>query len=235
MSSHLHSFEDENELTSALSVRIADQLQTALQTRGTATLAVSGGSTPVPLFKKLRQISLPWEKVHITLVDERWVPPDHADSNERLVKMHLLQDRAQKAQWLSLKSEHSRIEPIVIEALNRKLAPMLPFDALVLGMGKDGHTASFFPDAPHPDLQQALSPAENQWCMAIASPTSQYPRMTLTLPAILQSQQIYVHIQGDDKKAVLDRAMADGAIEELPIRAILRQNSAPVAIYYCPQ
>ena len=232
MSGILHTYEKQDELTARLSEKIAARLTDGIEIKGAASLAVSGGSTPVPLFERLCQIPLPWEKVRITLVDERWLPPTDTDSNARLVKTHLLQSQAKTAQWLPLKTEHASADEGMAQ-IDKALQPLLPFDAVVLGMGKDGHTASFFPDAA--DLRQSLSPPKGQLCAAIESPSSQYPRITLTLPAILHSQQIFVHITGADKKATLDRARQAGAIDELPIRAVLHQNTVPVDIYYCPK
>ena len=107
-----------------------------------------------------------------------------------------------------------------------------PFDVLILGMGADGHTASLFPDAPK--LSRATDMKATQTCMGIAPRTAPHERMTLTLPAILDARQIFLHITGQDKKDVLQQAQADGPMEEMPIRFVLRQQTAPVAVYWAP-
>lgn len=229
MPAHLHTCPDSDELATTLSGQVISCLQAGLDTRGKASLAVSGGSTPVPLFRQLCQTPLAWDKVQITLVDERWLPPDHPDSNANLVKTHLLRHQAARAQWLPLKTDHDTADA-ALEQTQQMLKALLPFDAVVLGMGKDGHTASFFPDAEN--LSDALCPTGDRLCAAIESPGSQYPRMTLTLPAVLRSKQIFVHVAGLDKHTTLEQAIKPGAVNELPIRAVLQQNTVPVDIYY---
>ncbi len=229
MAANLHTYQGNQQLARALSRKIAACIQVAISERNKANIAVSGGRSPVLMFQMLCQENIAWNKVNLTLVDERWVDAAHPSANAGLVKAHLLQDKAATANWYSLKTEHARPQDAVPE-LEQKLRYLLPFDVIVLGMGEDGHTASFFPDAAM--LSAALYPQENQLCAAIESNTAGYPRMTMTLPTIMTARQIFVQLVGIKKQAILKRAMVNGEINELPIRSVLQQDVVPVDIYY---
>ena len=226
----LHTFPSREELIEELVSTIADHLKQGIIENGSASMAVSGGSTPVDLFKSLSTLPIQWEKVFIALVDERWVEPTDADSNEKLVRTHLLQNNAAAAHFSGMKNEAETASEgsVECERLIKKLP--LPFDVLILGLGGDGHTASLFPGAEN--LAAATDMQSGKICMGIAPLTAPHERMTLTLPAILSARQIILHITGQSKKEVLDRARQDGPLEELPIRFILKQNSTPFSVYW---
>ena len=229
----LHSFASRASLTFELSAAISTLLQKAIDTNGRASLAVSGGSTPVQLFKHLSESSITWEKVDVCLVDERWVSPEEEDSNEHLVKTHLLQNNARAARFTGMKNdaESAGAGEAQCEAELRKIK--YPIDVLILGMGGDGHTASLFPGAEK--LPLAVDMDSGKICMAIAPLTAPHERMTLTLPAIIDSEQIFLHITGQEKMTVLDQAFTEGPEEEMPIRYILKQTQArktPFSIYW---
>ncbi len=225
-------FSSAAELVPALAQRISLLLIEAVRTRGAASLLVSGGSTPIPLFARLAESELPWEKVTISLVDERWVEPATEDSNENLVRLHLLRKKAATARFISMKSS----APTAAEAeadcgAVLRIIPR-PYDCLILGMGNDGHTASLFPGDGK--LEAATAPDSEQICMATQAIAVPHERMTLTLAAILNSRQLFLHLQGEEKKKVLARAQENGESKEMPIRFILRQEAAPLAIYWAP-
>ena len=225
-------FQDRESLTVALAGRIAALLTAGIKNNGKASLAVSGGSTPVALFKQLSGINIPWQNVVITLVDERWVEPTEADSNERLVRAHLLKNNAAVATFIGMKNA----APTAVDG-EAKFEQLLqnisqPFDVLILGMGRDGHTASLFPDAEN--LAVATDMDSGRTCIGLSPIAAQHERMTLTLPAILNSRQIFLHIVGQDKKALLNKAAEKGPASQLPIRFILRQNTSPLSICWAP-
>ncbi|MFH2124615.1 MAG: 6-phosphogluconolactonase [Pseudomonadota bacterium] len=221
-----------DQLVTALAKRVGELLTEGVAERGQATLAVSGGSTPIPLFARLAETELPWDKVTIALVDERWVDTGSPDSNENLVRRHLLQKKAAAARFVGMKNEAAT--PLAGEAACAARLQTLPrpWDCLILGMGNDGHTASLFPGAAN--LAAAVDPHSGQICMAIHPPAAPHERMTLTLPAILNSRQLILHLQAAEKKRVLARAQGDGDAAEMPIRYILRQRTTPLAIYWSP-
>lgn len=228
----LHQYSHNDELVKALSQRIARSLLDAITERGRASLAVSGGSTPVTLFRALASIDIPWSKIVVTLVDERWVPETHPDSNARLVHQHLLRDYAAKARFIGLKTaaEDPFAAVPVVEA--RLLEEVMPLDVVVLGMGEDGHTASFFPLAE--GLGEALE-SEQRICCGIAPPNAPYPRMTLSLSTLLGARQLFLHIVGAKKKQVLEAAKVAGSVTELPVRAVLHQTKVVMEIFYADQ
>ena len=215
-----------------LADQVAEFLRASIRERGRASLVVSGGSTPVPFFVALSELALAWEKVTITLADERWVEPSEPDSNERLVRLHLLQNRAAAAHLVGLKTEAPTAVQGEKECDDRLAVLQRPFDVLILGMGNDGHTASLFPEAER--LSEALAMDSGQLCIAITPPVAPHERMTLTLPALLQSREIILHLVGSGKRSVYENAMEKGAVEEMPVRAVLGQTSAPVTVFWCP-
>jgi 6-phosphogluconolactonase len=226
----VHVFATNAELSQQLALRIAADLAAALVLRSTAILAVSGGSTPRALFEALSLQPLEWSRVIVTPVDERWVEEDHVDSNARLIKQYLLQHEAAAGQFLGMKTPDA--SPFAAEAaVNAKLAPCAEgIDVVVLGMGEDGHTASFFPGAA--TLARALDPLGTQLCVAVQPPTAPHDRMTLSLATLLRARHTYLHIVGAAKHAVLERASEPGDVAQLPIRAVLRSEALALEIYY---
>lgn len=223
-------FDSTDALVAALSSEIVSILRRTLETKERASMAVSGGSTPKPLFARLAVADLAWDRVTVTLVDERWVGEDHADSNAKLVKDNLLQEKAAAADFVPLKTEHPEPFGAENEVAQRLRSIGLPFDIVVLGMGSDGHTASFFPGAT--TLAQALSMDQDSLCCAIRPPAAPHDRITLTLPVILSARHLFLHIVGEDKWQVLERAFETGSQEELPVRAVLHQERVLLDIYY---
>lgn len=222
-------FRDKDQLAEALAEAVATDLKSGVKARGAASLAVSGGSTPARFFRALSaRADVPWDKVTITLVDERWVDESSDRSNARLVKANLLTGRAAAASFVPL--YQGGTEPDAYAAgLAQRQVPA-PLDAAILGMGNDGHTASFFPGGD--TLDEALT-GEGP-VVAIRAPGAGEPRVTLTLKVLLASRALYLHIEGNEKVATLDTAEAEGPIEDMPVRAILRQTQTPLTIYWCP-
>lgn len=219
-------------LVEALATRISDLLRDGIHRRGQASLAVSGGSTPIPLFAKLAEMDLEWNKVTVSLVDERWVEPEARDSNENLVRTWLLRSKAATARFIPMKTPASTATQGEEACAILQRAIPLPHDCLILGMGNDGHTASLFPGAKN--LDAAVDLHSGMICMAMQPPAASHERMTLTLPAILASRQLFLHLQGEEKKKTLALARKEGDAREMPIRYILRQKTMPLAVYWSP-
>ncbi len=218
------------EAARALADEVAEALRQRLAEAGQASLVVSGGSTPVPFFDCLSRAELDWPRVTVLLADERWVPENDAASNTRLVKAHLLQNKARVAEFLSLKVPVSDPHQ-ALPQIERRLADLeLPLDVLVLGMGTDGHTASLFPDAP--ELSQAMAPVSGQRVALVTPPSQDQARMTLTLPVLNGARFTALHLKGQDKLDTLARAAANREDWQLmPIRAFLKPD---LAIYWSP-
>jgi 6-phosphogluconolactonase len=225
-------YHDTDTLLAELTERITCSLRTEIAAHGRASMAVSGGSTPKALFRRLAGADIPWQEVLITLVDERWVEPSNRDSNEGLVRRYLLQDRAAAATFIGLKNFFPTAGQGEAECALRLAEVPRPFTVLLLGMGNDGHTASLFPGSSR--LAAATDLDSGRICMAVTPGEAPHERMTLTLPAILDAQEILLHITGPDKKAVLEKAQGPGPAEDMPIRFVLRQQERPVAVYWAP-
>ena len=220
------------QLAKALADKIVTHLRLAISERGGATLAVSGGRTPVALFEALAQRALAWHNVAVTLCDERWVPETDARSNTALVRRHLLQGAAAAAQFVPLTTDAARPEEGLAEVRARLADLALPLDVAVLGMGGDGHTASWFPQGDH--LKQALDFAGAERVVVMHAPAAPEARITLTAPVLATAQHIYLHIEGDSKRGVLCGAMEDGPETEMPIRAVLRHAQRKLKVYWSP-
>jgi 6-phosphogluconolactonase len=222
-------FRDKQQLADALADAVATNLKSGVRSRGAASLAVSGGSTPARFFKALSErTDVPWDKVTVTLVDERWVDETSDRSNGRLVKANLLQGRAAAAAFVPLFQVGADPDAKAAGLALGKVPQ--PFDAVILGMGNDGHTASFFPGGD--TLAEALT-VEGP-VIAIRAPGAAEARVTLTLKRLLATRALYLHIEGEEKVETLRQAEAEGPVEDMPVRAILRQTQTPLTIYWCP-
>ncbi|MEK7343917.1 MAG: 6-phosphogluconolactonase [Pseudomonadota bacterium] len=222
-----HIFATGAQAAADLAARIAAILGDAIAARGVATLAVSGGRSPRPVLEALSQAPIDWGKVVVTLVDERWVEPVSADSNERLVRETLLQGPAAEARFVPMKNEAADAYAGQAEAERAIAALPWPLDIVLLGMGDDGHTASLFPEAA--ELAEGLSSSART--IAVTPPAAPHQRLSLTASAILDSRHIFLQIGGAGKRAVYDRALAGGPVEELPIRLALLQDKVPVEVW----
>ena len=222
-----HLFATGAQAAADLAARIAAILSDAIVARGVASIAVSGGRSPRPVLEALSAAALDWSRVVVTLVDERWVAQDSDDSNEKLVRETLLKGAAAQARFVAMKNDatDAYAGQAAVEAAFADLP--WPLDIVLLGMGDDGHTASLFPEGA--ELEQGLS--TRALTIAATPPVAPYQRMSLTAHAIMQSRHIFLQISGNTKKAVYDRALADGTVEDLPIRLALLQDAVPVEVW----
>ena len=215
------------QLAEQLAEAAAEALRRDLAQPGRALLVLSGGSTPVPFFQALAKQELPWERVEVTLADERWVSESDEASNARLVRRHLLTGHAAAASFVSLTTDDETPEQGVEAVTQRIEALTWPASLVVLGMGGDGHTASLFPDSR--ELELGLT--TDAPVLAARTPSQPQPRITLSADRLHQARRHVLHITGDDKRRVLARAMSGDDSRELPIRALL---SCPLAVYWAP-
>ncbi|WP_206453044.1 6-phosphogluconolactonase [Aurantimonas marina] len=229
----LHRYQTREALAEALATGVAAVLAGAIATRGSATLAVSGGSTPKRFLERLAEAEIDWRNVRITLVDERWVPETSERSNAAMLRRHLLQNGAAEARFVPLYLDAPTPEDALIDLGERFQRLARPFDAAVLGMGADGHTASFFPGADN--LAAATDPTTNKPVVAIRAPGADEPRVTLTLPLLVDARLLALHIEGEEKLAVYETALEDGAATDLPVRAVLRApRDEPLNVFWAP-
>jgi 6-phosphogluconolactonase len=225
-------FSDIESLSRALADQIAAGLKTAIAARGLASLVVSGGKSPTRLFELLRDEKLDWSLVRVALADERWVDPSDPASNEKLVRDVLLQGPAAAARFLGLKNGAPTPDMGAVSAWETFARVPRPFDAVILGMGDDGHTASLFPGSPN--LSSALNPAAVPGCVGMRAPVVPHSRLSLNLSALLDSRRIVVLIAGDEKWRTYLAASAQGPVQDMPLRAVLRQTRTPVEVMWSP-
>lgn len=214
-------YPDRDTLMRDLAELVADQLRAAHASKGRATLAVPGGTTPGPFLSALSEADLGWSDVSVLPTDERMVPETSERSNARLIRHTLLRNAAESAHLVPLH------EPL-IGSLEERVAAVLPIDVLVLGMGTDMHTASLFPGAA--ELNAALA-ADAPALMKIHAPGQPETRLTLTAPTLRAASVIHILIVGSDKLEALERALVDGPVADAPVRAVLTAP-CPVTVHY---
>jgi 6-phosphogluconolactonase len=232
MAYHMKTFENGAALAAGLADTVASALSAAIARTGEATLAVSGGSTPKAFFEALSSRTLDWTKVKVTLVDERFVPEDNPRSNHLLVKTHLLKNEAASAEFVPLYRPEATIEEAAKTASGIVPGMTKPFDAVILGMGTDGHTASFFPGGDH--LDAALDLTQPRRVMTMEAPGAGEARLTLSFSALHDAGLLVVHIEGGEKQAVLEKALAGSDEKDMPIRAVLERARTTPDIYWAP-
>ncbi|WP_447528411.1 6-phosphogluconolactonase [Vreelandella sp. TE19] len=216
-----------NALAEQLAEAVFQALESDLVQQEKVLLVVSGGSTPVPFFKALAAKPLPWQRVQVTLADERWVDAQSSDSNAKLVRENLLVGEAANADFIPLTASAETPEQGVEDVARRTEALAWPASVVILGMGSDGHTASLFPDSP----ELGLALATDEALVAVRTPSQPQPRITFSANRLHQARRHFLHITGDDKRAVLGSALGGDDVRTLPIRAFL---SCPLAIYWAP-
>jgi 6-phosphogluconolactonase len=220
-----------DELADAVAGDVGFIIESAIDARGASLVAVPGGSTGPAIFTKLVGQKLPWKKVTIIPTDDRLVPMEDDRSNVRALAKAFLPAGA-------------RVIPIAADISDYRLAgnsadarlqdlPWPP-DLVWLGMGKDGHTASIFPG---PDLQDALDAPKARRAIGVMPdplpPEAPVARVTLTRAAILSARTVMITITGDEKRAVLEQAIADGQSSKLPIGRVLAEAEQPIDIHWC--
>ncbi|MCF6344267.1 MAG: 6-phosphogluconolactonase [Devosiaceae bacterium] len=225
-----HNFSSCNELANSLASEIGEKLKEAIKKDGKASIALSGGSTPKKMLNQLSKLkNINWEKVDVTLVDERFVDENSSRSNAKMLKENLLINEAKSANFFPLFLGSNSLNEQAIEQMSHQQKYIKkPFDIVVLGMGLDGHTASFFPNVKN--LHQALN--STKLAMAINASDGE-ERITLTFPYLISAKNIYLHIEGEEKQQVLEKALNGMVINDMPIRAFLLQDKAPINIYKC--
>lgn len=223
-----HVFPSPDALAETLAEAIATMLDEAVAAREQAFLAVSGGSTPGRFFAALSRKKLNWRKVIVTLVDERFVPENSARSNAALVKQALLVDAAAQARFVGLYHDTATVEAAAMLADAEFAGMPWPLDVAILGMGTDGHTASFFADAAN--LDDLLDPARDTRVEPVHTKDGGEPRLTLPLGRLVEARFVALHIEGEEKRRVLEDALRPGAT--LPIGAVFRHALNPVPVYW---
>lgn len=233
MSVPFHAFERRDAVVAALADDIAHTLVEAVAARGEALFFATGGTTPVPLYEALSTRDLPWNRITVLVSDARWLPEGDPGSNDGMIRGALLQGPAAAARLLTFFGA----EPTPEAALPRLLTMIDPLplaDVNLLGMGDDGHIASLFPGSE--PLKTGFDPDGAVNLVALHAPrASATPfRLSLTVSRLLRARAIRLFFFGAAKRAVFEAAMLPGSVEALPVRAVLHQDQAPVAVFWAP-
>jgi 6-phosphogluconolactonase len=194
---------------------LASELRNALLSHDRVSLAVPGGTTPGPIFDSISAVDLHWDRVNVMLTDERWVPETSDRSNTKLLRERLLVGKAAAATYVPLYADAPTPEEKLPE-LAANIAPMLPINVMLLGMGADMHTASIFPKADQLDL--ALTGKDV--LVAMRAPGAPEPRITLSADVLKGAMSRHIVIIGDEKRAALEKAR-HLTPNEAPIAAVL--------------
>jgi 6-phosphogluconolactonase len=221
-------FSSSQALAEGLAETVAARLSEAIAKRGEAFIAVSGGSTPKKFFAALSRKTLDWSKVTVTLVDERFVEESSERSNASLVRHLLLVNEAASARFLGLYRDANDADDAAKAASKDLATEHWPLDVVILGMGTDGHTASFFPDAQN--LQELLDPARQTRVEAVDTIAGGEPRLTMPLGRLIEAGFVALHIEGEEKRSVLEQAMQPGAT--FPISSVFIHAREPVPVYW---
>ncbi len=216
------SFPSPTDWAQACADRLTDALASAPGER--TVFAGSGGSTPAPIYARMREANLDWSRIIVTLIDERYVPETSPESNARLLKQTLLAGPAAKAAFVPLYSPSVTVDRAAAEA-TKALRPHGPFDAVLLGMGEDGHICSMFPHSP--TLKTLLNPGLPPAVFGVPSGRDglapSMERLSINLPYLAQAGRVVLAITGRQKRAVFERdAAGDPAIT--PIAALIAAN-----------
>lgn len=220
-------------LARELAASLAIIVSRAIELRGRAVLALAGGRSPFPVYRLLADRPMAWDRVTLVCTDERWVPAEHPARNERGLAAAFAA------------AEGVRILPLVpaqpgagadAHGANASLAKVAePFDAVVLGMGADGHTASLFPGAA--ELGAGLDMHAPHALVVHPDPLppeAPFARVTLSLPRLLHARRLLLIISGEGKREVLDRAQRGNDPSALPIIAVLHHPGSRLEIHWSP-
>lgn len=221
----IETFADGAAWAEACGARLTDALAAALTETGQAVFAGSGGSTPTPIYRRMAQTELDWSRVAVTLIDERYVPESSPDSNAALLKRTLLTGPAAAARFVPLYHPAVTVDRAAALAAHALAAEGGKLDAVLLGMGEDGHICSMFPHSP--TLKTLLSPALRPTVLGVphgrdgAAPSLE--RLTINLPYLMTARRVVLALTGAAKRAVFEReAAGDPAVQ--PIAALIAAN-----------
>ncbi|GAA4714055.1 6-phosphogluconolactonase [Sphingomonas lutea] len=225
-------YDDIDELADAVAGDVGFIIESAVDARGEALIALPGGTTPLPIFRKLASAKLPWKRVTIIPTDERLVPLTDERANIRAIAQNFLPSGARVFPITSDIADHK----LAGNSANAKLAELkFPLDLAWLGVGSDGHTASIFAG---PDLDEALNAPKGRHAVGVMpDPMPQdapVARVTLTRSAILSARTVLLTVTGAETRELVEGAIADGQSSKLPIGRVLAEAEQPIDIHWAP-
>ncbi len=214
------------EASAALAEAVADQLRLSISARGTATLAVPGGTTPALFLQALGEQDLDWARVTVLPTDERYVPVADPQSNEAMIRRALRPLSEGRAAYLSLGPQGGLGLEEAAPRIAAAVARLSPLDIVVSGMGADSHIASLFPG----NAAAALDvPAD---AVVPARPPGLPPRLSLSAGMLAGARWAALLISGAEKRRVLDAAVAGEASRDVPVTVLTHGRTEPVHVFW---
>ncbi|HYI43218.1 MAG TPA: 6-phosphogluconolactonase [Sphingomicrobium sp.] len=225
-------YDSPDEMAEAVAGDIGFIIDSALDARAAALVALPGGETPQPIYPKLASAKLKWKQVTVIPTDDRLVPVESELSNVRAIAKTFLPLGARVLPIATVMDDYRQAG----NAADARLQDLpWPPDLVWLGMGKDGHTASIFAG---PDMQDALDAPKARRAVGVMPdplpPEAPVARVTLTRASILSARTVLITIRGQEKRELLEGAIADGQSSKLPIGRVLAEAEQPIDIHWCP-
>lgn len=223
----LQTFPDKAAWAEACAARLAEALAAGIADTGKAVFAGAGGSTPAPIYARLAEADLDWSRVVVTLVDERYVPETSPDSNAALMRRTLLTGRASAARFAPLYSPAVTVDRAAALAAKALAQEGGRLDAVLLGMGEDGHICSMFPHSP--TLKSLLTLTVRPTVLGVPPGRDGVPppqeRLSMNLPWLAEARSVVLALSGATKRSVFEReAAGDPAFQ--PIAALIAARAA---------
>jgi 6-phosphogluconolactonase len=224
---NLETFASRPALMTAVAKRLAAALGDAIRRHGSGCAALSGGSTPELAYRDLAAMLIEWHKITFALVDERFVPPTDSASNQALIQRTLGPAFGMGARLAPMFFPAAGVTDAADQA-DARYAP-LRIDIALMGMGEDGHTASWFSGSS--ELGGALDLDNSRTVIAVHAPQAAgaADRLTLTRAALSRAGALMLVITGDDKRAKLESALTQ---HDAPVSALFNDRlPAPVVMW----
>jgi 6-phosphogluconolactonase len=222
-----------DELADAVAGDVGFIIESAIDARDASLVAVPGGTTGPAIFTKLAKAKMPWKKVTLIPTDDRIVPVESDQSNVRELARAFLPLGARVIPLTGGGGDDYKMAGNAADARLQDLP--WPPDLVWLGVGKDGHTASIFPGA---DMQSALEAPKARRAVGVMPdplpPEAPVARVTLTRASILSARTVLITVTGQEKRDLLEQAIADGHSSRLPIGRVLAEAEQPIDIHWCP-
>ena len=224
-------YDDAAEMADAVAGDIQFIIESAIDARGAAVVALAGGKTPLPIYDRLAAAKLDWKRVTIVPGDDRIVPLGDPLSNVTAIGKAFIPKGARVIPLVSDKAPDYKAAGRSADAVLQDLH--WPLDLCLLGVGGDGHAASIFPG---PDYDEALSGPRERRALGVMPdplpPEAPVPRVTLSREAIVSARALMIAITGAGKKKVLEQAIKQGPSSAYPVGRILADVELPVDIHW---
>ena len=224
-------FSDVQKLEDILAQEIISCLQAQLEEKNKATLLLSGGSTPINLYAKLSHFDINWEQVTVGLVDERYVPTDDSDSNERLIKASLIQNKAYRAKFVGMVFDTNDLDKNLELAVEQNKEFYDETACVLLGMGTDGHTASLFPNDQDSMLGLQMD-SDSESLLYTNSPNMPKQRISFTIASLLNTKRLFLYFTGAEKMKVFSDAKESNQPLTLPISSFIHQQQKALEVFW---